>query len=103
MKRIPIDQAKPGMILAEDVVRKDGLLLAGRGSSVTPALIRALERMDLDSLPVDDGQALTPEEQAQKIEKARDDLDARFSRVMDDPILAALHQTLWDRAGGNPK
>jgi response regulator RpfG family c-di-GMP phosphodiesterase len=41
--KMPLDDLEPGMILAEDVLTNRGLLLVGRGATVTVTLLRRLE------------------------------------------------------------
>ena len=97
MKRIPLEQAQPGMILAQKLVRQDGVLLAQKGAALNEPMLRLLERLNFDSVPVEVESTETPEERALRIADEEEKLRARFSRVESDPILAALKSALLAR------
>lgn len=97
MQRIPLEQAKPGMIIAQKLVREDGVLLCQKGAELTDAMIRLLQRMNFETVPVE-GQAIeSPDEREARIAKEEAAIEVRFSRVASDPVLAKLKQTLLAR------
>lgn len=98
VKRIPIDQAQPGQILAQKLTRGDGVLLAGQGAEVTEGLLRMLARMNIDSIVVEEEISLSPEEVADIYQKRVTELDGRFVKVESQPVLAALKAALIDLA-----
>ncbi|MBW2092277.1 MAG: hypothetical protein JRI34_09180 [Deltaproteobacteria bacterium] len=97
IKKIPLEQAQPGMILAQQVVRDDGVLLCQKGTELTEALLRMLERLNFETVQVEMGVTETPEELAARLAKEEAELKARFSRVESDPILAELKRVLLER------
>jgi hypothetical protein len=94
VKRISVEQAKPGQILAEEITRQDGVLLASRASEVTEGLIRLLGRMNIDTVAIEEDEQRTRGdiEAEHAAELAR--IGRVFRRAGDSPILAALMKTL---------
>jgi hypothetical protein len=94
VKRIPIDKAVPGQILAEKLTRHDGVLLAGQGSEITEGLLRMLSRMNIDTVVIEEEELRTAEEVIEDFENLVAQLDARFVRVATSPVLMALKKTM---------
>lgn len=90
MKRIPLEKAKPGLILAQKLERDDGVLLAKKGVEVTEGLIRMLTRMNVDFISIETEDELSPEDRAALLALEEEKLELRFARVSGDPILTAL-------------
>lgn len=97
MKRIPLDKAVPGMVLAQKLVREDGVLLAREGAELTEGLLRMLERLNFETVPVEVVSEESPEEKSERAAKEEAALEARFVRVAGDPILAELKKALLHR------
>ncbi len=56
MQRIPIYQAKPGMVLAKEVRKEDDEIsppICGKGIVLTESLLSRLERMGIQALSVE--------------------------------------------------
>ncbi len=98
MKRISIEHAQPGQILAQKLQRGDGVLLAGQGSEVTEGLLRMLARMNIDTIVIEEEIKLSPEELEEIFQKRKAEVTARFVRVADQPVSAALRAALVDKA-----
>ena len=98
MKRIPLEQARPGMILAQKLVREDGVLLAQKGAELSEPILRMLERLNFETVPIEVESTETPEERQARVALEGEKLQARFSRVESDPILTALKAALVERA-----
>ena len=98
VKRISIEHAQPGQILAQKLQRGDGVLLAGQGSEVTEGLLKMLSRMNIDSIVIEEEIKLSPEELEEIYQNRLRELTARFVRVMNQPVLAALKAALADKA-----
>ena len=94
MKRIPIDKATPGQILAEKLTRHDGVLLAGQGSAITEGLLRMLARMNIDSVVVEEEESRTSEEVLADFSRFVQELDKRFVRIDPQSVLQALKKTM---------
>lgn len=96
-KKIPLDKAKPGMELAQQVLRPDGVLLSQKGQALTEGLIKTLERLNFATVMVEIGAVETGEERAARLEKQRRAIRARFARVRKSPVLMALMETMLKR------
>ena len=94
MKRIPIDKAVAGQILAEKLTRHDGVLLAGQGSAVTDGLLRMLARMNVDSIVVEEEESRSEAEVLADFEVMRGELERRFVRIGPQSVLQALKRTM---------
>ncbi|MDR1314501.1 MAG: hypothetical protein LBQ12_12625 [Deltaproteobacteria bacterium] len=93
-KRIAVDQLKPGQVLAEELTRQDGVLLAGRGAEVTEGLIRMLGRMNIDTVVIEEAEQRTEEDIRGEHEAELDRIARAFRRSGDSPVLGALRRTL---------
>jgi coenzyme F420-reducing hydrogenase beta subunit len=85
------------MILAQKVVRQDGVLLAQKGAALTEPVLRMLERLNFEAVSVEVESTETAEEKASRISREEEELQARFSKVESDPILASLKAALLER------
>jgi hypothetical protein len=94
VKRIPIDQAVPGQILAEKLARHDGVLLASQGSAITEGLLRMLSRLNVDSVVVEEDESRTEAEVLDDYRRLRLELDRRFVRIGPQSVLQALKKTM---------
>ena len=88
MQRIPIKAAKEGMILKKEALTEDGKVLCGADTTLTREIIERLERSGVESITVKGHPVRLPGEKGLK-ERLKD-LEARFERVMDDPVERAL-------------
>lgn len=62
MQKIPLNLAKPGMVLGKPVARENGVVIMADGTELTDSLIFRLENMKIDRIvvkgnPVDMGNA----------------------------------------------
>ncbi|MEE9557553.1 MAG: hypothetical protein V3V76_09850 [Candidatus Adiutricales bacterium] len=99
IKKILVEQAEPGMILAQEIVRDDGVLLCQKGAELTDTLLKMLERLNFETVQIEVGSTETPEERAERLAKEETEITYRFYRVESDPILAELKRTLLERLG----
>ena len=97
MKRIPLENAKPGMILAQKLVREDGVLLAQKGAELSEPMLRMLERLNFETVPIVIQSTESPEEVAARLAKETEAIEARFVRVGGDPVLDGLKAALIRR------
>lgn len=88
MQRIPLNAAKPGMKLAKEVKTSDGQVLCGPGLELTQGLLDKLYKSDVHAIVVEGHPVEMPDDKplAQRIIE----LEHRFSKVKDDPVLRAL-------------
>jgi hypothetical protein len=91
MQRIPIYQAKPGMVLAKEVSKEDDEVsppICGKGIVLTESLLSRLEGMGIQALSVE-GHPVKMEGD-KTVDELLMALDKRFSKVMDDPLMIKL-------------
>ena len=91
MQKIPLSLARPGMVLARDVRKDDDDVsppICGKGIPLSEALIARLEMMGIQAVTVE-GKPVSMEGDRTPDEMLAL-LDRRFSKVMDDPLMAGL-------------
>jgi hypothetical protein len=98
VKRISTENAQPGQVLAQKILRADGALLAGQGSEVSEGLLRMLARLNIESIVIEEEDKLSPEELEEIFQKRQAEVTVRFERVADLPLMAALKNALIDQA-----
>jgi hypothetical protein len=94
VKRISIEQAKAGQILAEKVARQDGVLLANAGSEITDGLLRMLARLNVDTVVIEEDEGRSEEEIRAQHGEDLERLNRAFRRVNGNAVLTALKKTL---------
>jgi hypothetical protein len=58
--KLPLHAVQPGMVFAEDVKTRSGLLLIARGQEVTPSLVERIKNLALNSTITDPVLVLLP-------------------------------------------
>lgn len=93
MKRVPLHDAKPGMVLAKPIASLAGKTILPAGTSLDAPLIARLHAMGLTSVHVENrpGEAGDPVTSLAELEQA---LDHRFRRVAGDADLARMRETI---------
>ncbi len=94
MQTIPLSLATSDMVLARDIHREDGIILCGKGTSLSEALIERLERLGIQTITVE-GHPVT-EEGEKTLEGELADLEERFSPRTGDPLLMRLKEIIKD-------
>lgn len=84
------------MILARDITRADGVLIAKKGAEITGSVIRVLERLAFEHVCVESGRAETPEAQINRLAKNEKEVEDRFVRVRKNPVLMKLKTALLE-------
>lgn len=95
MHKIPLQLAKPDMVLAKPVTRENGMVLVAAGTVLTAGLIGKLDNMGVDLLVVegeapDMGGACSEEVLAKKRER----LDHLFRNFSQDKYMGRVKQTI---------
>lgn len=93
MQTIPIALAEPEMLLARDVRRADnpqGPPICGRGTPLTASLIERLRNLGITSITVEGHPVAIEGEKT--LEDLLADLDRRFGKVADVPLMARLKE-----------
>ncbi|MGQ9499390.1 MAG: hypothetical protein ACUVQ6_03350 [Dissulfurimicrobium sp.] len=88
MQRIPLTLAVPKMVLAKAIKTEDGKVLCGSGVELTAELINRLSKSGVHMVVVKGHPVQMPNEKP-LVEMIKE-LEERFSKVKDDPILRAL-------------
>lgn len=93
MQRIPLSLARPGMVLAKDLVRPEnptGPAICGKGMELTDSLLDRLRNMGIQSLTVL-GHPVWMEGD-KTLEQLLQELDHRFRHVDKDPLAGILKE-----------
>ncbi len=100
MRRVFLEDAKPGDEVAEPVVSSRGVVILTKGSALTLALIGRMRKMGIAEVLVegDDPDAPPPEE----LDEALKELDARFEGLEENRLMMMIkrisRQHVLDRA-----
>ncbi len=97
MQKIPLMNAAAGMVLARDVFRSGtstGFPVCSKDTALTDALIARLQHMDIAFVYVK-GRPL-PQDGDRSLDEMLHDLEQRFAKVRQDPLMAALHDMYAD-------
>lgn len=89
MKRVPIDDAKPDMVLARPVTNPSGLPIMPAGATLDAATIERLGRMGIAAVYVVMDAAGPGEKTLPELEA---DLAKRFRRATKDETLQMVHR-----------
>jgi hypothetical protein len=97
--RLPLDQATPGMTLSEPLCDARGEVLLPQGATLTAAVLAALERRGIDSLPIatnDDAATVSDAELESLRERARERIAHLFRHTGEHGAGDALRQAILD-------
>lgn len=95
MQEILINQAAKGMVLAKDITNQDGRVLCGKGTELTDSLIERLKKIEITHVAVQ-GHPVSIEGE-KTLEEELQDIEKRFSRVLDTPPLMYLKKRLTEQ------
>ena len=93
MKQIPIQEAKPEMVLAKNVYGSNDNFLMGKGITLNADNIAQLSRLGVQILSVEgpNGKSEMSGEDIEKITKEVEELlNAQFEKVSQNPIMKEL-------------
>lgn len=93
MKRVPLDEAESGMVLAKPVTSLTGQMIVPAGRSLDASLIARLRDLGLTSAHIENrhGEEGDPVKTLAELEQ---DLDHRFRKVAGDAELARMQETI---------
>jgi hypothetical protein len=97
MQKIPLMNAVAGMVLARDVFRNGnstGFPVCSKNTVLTETLITRLENMDIAFIHVKGH--LLPLDGDRSLGDILHDLEHRFVKVRQDPLMATLHDIYAD-------
>ena len=92
MRRIPLGDARPGLVLGADALNAQQMLLLKKGASLTAKSLHTLKSWGVEAVWVaqpeaDDGCAPGPAADHRDLEQA---LAARFGDTLENPVMAAI-------------
>jgi hypothetical protein len=97
MQKIPLQLARAGMVLARAVFRNDspaGNPVCGKGIMLTESLISRLEAMEVKTVYIKGHPVWQPGDPT--LDEILRDLDLRFEKVRQDPLMSKLHAIYAD-------
>lgn len=91
MQKIPLNLAKPGMVLDKPILRNNGQILVAQGTEISESLLSRLENMGISAVtvqgnPVEMEGVTPPKTYQQRI----DELDHLFRRYNDDKWMSKM-------------
>ena len=91
MRTVSVDRLEPGMVLAQDIQRGDGIMLARSGTELSPGVIAMIRRMvELEAVAIEGSPFSSPEEARAWRDDQLRALLRRFSKVEGDPFMERL-------------
>jgi hypothetical protein len=93
MRRIPIDQVKPGTVLAKEITNAKGLPLMAPGTVLTDALIARLDRIGVTAVYVE-GEPIEGGKAVKTLAELDRELDQRFRKVTADPVQVLIREAI---------
>jgi hypothetical protein len=97
MIKLSVESLKGGEVLAQDVVRADGVILMTAGRAITEDSMSLLRRLEVKSVVVEGDQFASEEERMAHVQAQERALDERFSRVQEDQVLMAVREIFRQR------
>jgi hypothetical protein len=91
MKRIPLEQAKPGMVLAKPVMNSAGMIVVAAGMALDELLLTHLVRMGTAAVYVE---GVAGDDEVKSLEDLERELDARFRKLDQEPQLFRIRQAI---------
>lgn len=91
MKRIPLDEAEPGMILAKPVTNQTGVAALPAGTKLDRELLKRLDRMNLPAVYVEGDAGAAGAKSPADVEQ---DLTRRFRKVAGDPTQVMIREAV---------
>jgi hypothetical protein len=92
--RVPLEFIKPTMRLAKPITDADGRLLAGKGTLLEERVLRALRKVAIQTVLVEDSVEIHPWEMVHTRGSDLAALDERFGQAPSTPELAALRAAI---------
>ena len=89
MKRIPIDKATPGMVLAKPVESSTGAILFAQGMELDEKAISRLRSLDIDIITIE---GHTEPRMSKK--RYLETVERAFSKAEKTPVMRELRKTL---------
>ena len=84
------------MELAEDAIDAKGVRLVSAGTTLSVSSIRGLRNRNIENISIFKFEELTDEQRSEKRIAIEKELDARFSKVVNNPVMQELKEILLD-------
>jgi hypothetical protein len=95
MQKIPLNLARPGMILAKPVARSDGIAVAAAGSELTESLLDRFDTMGVSHLVVEgEPVQLDGASGSSSFDKRLERMAYLFRKYPDDPWMGQIRRLL---------
>ena len=91
MKRIPLEQAKPGMVLAKPVINSAGMIVVAAGMALDEPRLAHLARRGTATVCVE---GAAGDGELKSLEDLERELDARFRKLDEEPQLSRIRQAI---------
>jgi hypothetical protein len=91
MKRVPLEEVAPGMVLAKPVMNSAGMVVVAAGMALDAPQITHLERIGTASVHVE---GAAGEDATKTLEELERELGARFRKVPQEPQLARIRHAI---------
>jgi len=91
MRRVTLDKLEPGMVMALNIERGDGMVLVTTGTELTESIISTVRRMvEVEAVMIEGSPFASPEEAEAWRQEELKKLIHRFSKVAGDPFMDRL-------------
>nr|MBI3612903.1 hypothetical protein [Nitrospirota bacterium] len=91
MKRVPLDEAAPGMVLAKPVINQTGVTVLPAGTELDQDLLKRLDRMNLNAVYVEGAGGAAAAKSPADLEQ---ELHQRFRQVAGDPTQVMIREAV---------
>ena len=91
MKRVPLQEAAPGMVLIKPVTDSAGRMVVAAGMTLNEPLITHLERLGMAAVYVE---GASDEDIGKSFDEVERELADRFRKVEGEPQLARIHDAI---------
>lgn len=96
MQKIPLQAARPDMVLAKPVTRDNGMVLVAAGTVLTDSLINRLENMDVAAIVVEGNPVDLDGSGGQAVAKKMERLDRLFRNFQNDPYMGKVKKIIGE-------
>ncbi len=97
MKVIPIENAKAGTVVSEDVLNDKGNILVREGTELTESMIKKIRSLGISVISVNEEDSKKGDNKDSSESFAPlEELDKRFSNVREDPIMEEIRYAVLE-------
>ena len=94
MQKIPLQLARPDMVLAKPVTRENGMVLIAAGTTLTASLISKLENMGTEQVVVEGDTLEMSGDCAEALANKQERLDHLFRNFQNDTYMQQVKQVI---------